>query len=166
VAFWADSVLVVVLPRPALFEGNGFQLERRSLVAIFIDLREIFGKKSVTTPETFILSHVRKFMGDQSGIMTARLTHEESVSCGKAVGHLGDKAKCLGRASQGIINGVLAAYVNKGATPLWRGAFWGGLIGLLLGVLAGISTHAFPASLIPSAILGLGCGLATAKAKR
>jgi len=75
-------------------------------------------------------------------------------------------ASLLGRASQGIINGVLAAYVNKGATPLWRGAFWGGLIGVLLGVLAGISTHAFPASLIPSAILGLGCGLATAKAKR
>ena len=75
-------------------------------------------------------------------------------------------ASLLGRSAQGIINGVLAAYANKGTPPLWRGALWGILIGLGLGVLAGISTHTFPAALIPSAIVGLGCGLATAKAKR
>jgi len=75
-------------------------------------------------------------------------------------------ASLLGRSAQGIINGVLAAHANKGAPPLWRGALWGVLIGLGLGVLAGLTSHTFPMSLIPSAILGLGCGLVTAKAKR
>ena len=75
-------------------------------------------------------------------------------------------ASLLGRSAQGIINGVLAAYANKGTPPLWRGALWGLLIGLLLGVLAGLSTHTLPISLIPSAIVGLGCGLATARARR
>ena len=44
-------------------------------------------------------------------------------------------ASLLGRSAQGIINGVLAAYANKGQTPLWRGALWGILVGLGLGVL-------------------------------
>jgi hypothetical protein len=75
-------------------------------------------------------------------------------------------ASLLGRSSQGIINGVLAAYANKGATPLWRGALSGALIGLGLGVLAGFVSHAIAEALLPSAVLGLGCGIATAKAKR
>jgi len=75
-------------------------------------------------------------------------------------------ASLLGRSAQGIINGVLAAYANKGAPPLWRGGLWGLLIGLILGVLAGLTSHTFPMSLIPSGILGLGCGLATAKVRR
>ncbi len=75
-------------------------------------------------------------------------------------------ASLLGRSAQGIINGILAAYANKGATPLWRGALWGGLIGLGLGVLAGLSTHSVAGALLPSALVGLGCGVATAKAKR
>ena len=75
-------------------------------------------------------------------------------------------ASLLGRSSQGIINGVLAAYANKGATPLWRGGLWSALIGLALGALAGLGSHSFPGALLPSAVLGLGCGLATAKAKR
>jgi len=75
-------------------------------------------------------------------------------------------ASLLGRSAQGIINGVLAAYANKGAPPLWRGGLWGVLIGLGLGVLAGLTSHTFPMSLIPSGLLGLGCGLATAKARR
>ena len=72
----------------------------------------------------------------------------------------------LGRTSQGIINGILAAYLNHGPTPLWRGAIWGVLIGVGLGVLAGLPTHAIREALPPSALVGLGCGLATAKAKR
>lgn len=75
-------------------------------------------------------------------------------------------ASLLGRSAQGIINGVLAAYASKGATPLWRGALWGALIGLALGVLVGISSHSIEKALLPSALVGLGCGLATAKAKR
>src|SRR5258705_3846719 len=43
----------------------------------------------------------------------------------------------LGRASQGIITGVLAAYVTPGRTPIWRGALLAGAIGLGLGGLAG-----------------------------
>ncbi|TMQ58393.1 MAG: hypothetical protein E6K76_07745 [Candidatus Eisenbacteria bacterium] len=75
-------------------------------------------------------------------------------------------ASLLGRTSQGIITGILAAYASKGSTPLWRGALWGVLIGLGLGVLAGLPAHAIPQSLLPSALLGLACGLAAAKAKR
>lgn len=75
-------------------------------------------------------------------------------------------ASLLGRSAQGIINGVLAAYANKGPTPLWRGALWGALIGLGLGALAGLSSHSIAAALLPSAVVGLGCGLATAKARR
>jgi hypothetical protein len=75
-------------------------------------------------------------------------------------------ASLLGMSSQGIINGILAAYANKGATPLWRGALWGTLIGLGLGALHGLFSHSVQASLLPSAILGLACGLATAAAKR
>jgi hypothetical protein len=75
-------------------------------------------------------------------------------------------ASLLGRSAQGIINGVLAAYANKGNPPMWRGAIWGILIGLGLGVLAGLSTHTLPAALIPSAVVGLGCGLTTARARR
>jgi len=75
-------------------------------------------------------------------------------------------ANLLGRMSQGIINGILAAYANRGATPLWRGAIWGVLIGLGLGFLAGLPEHAVHEALPPSALVGLGCGLATAKARR
>jgi hypothetical protein len=75
-------------------------------------------------------------------------------------------ASLLGRSAQGIINGILAAYANKGATPLWRGALWGTLIGLGLGALQGLFSHSIVAALPPSAILGLACGLATAAAKR
>ena len=75
-------------------------------------------------------------------------------------------ANLLGRMSQGIINGILAAYANKGATPLWRGAIWGVLIGVGLGFLAGLQAHAVREALLPAALVGLGCGLATARAKR
>ncbi len=75
-------------------------------------------------------------------------------------------ANIVGRMSQGIINGVLAAYANKGATPLWRGAIWGVLIGAALGFLAGLAGHSMRDAVPPSALVGLGCGLATAKAKR
>ena len=75
-------------------------------------------------------------------------------------------ASLLGRSAQGIINGILAAYANKGATPLWRGALWGVLIGLGLGVLAGLSMHSVAEALPPSALVGLGCGVVTAKARR
>jgi len=78
----------------------------------------------------------------------------------------GLSASLLGRASQGIINGILAAYANKGAVPVWRGALWGGLIGVLLGVLAGLPGHTIPQSIPPSAVVGIGCGIATARAKR
>jgi hypothetical protein len=78
----------------------------------------------------------------------------------------GISANLLGRMSQGIINGILAAYANKGGAPWWRGALWGALIGLLLGFLAGLQANAVRDALLPSALVGLGCGLATAKAKR
>ena len=71
----------------------------------------------------------------------------------------------LGRSSQGIINGVLAAYVTSGNTPLWRGGLLAGLIGLALGALAGIPGHSWATALPLGAAVGVGCGLATAAVK-
>jgi len=71
----------------------------------------------------------------------------------------------LGRASQGIINGVLAAYVTRGNTPLWRGGLVSGLIGLALGALAGLPGHSWAMTLPLGTVVGVGCGLATAAVK-
>jgi hypothetical protein len=72
----------------------------------------------------------------------------------------------LGRASQGIIAGVLTAYLTKPKTPLWRGALTGTAIGAGLGFLAGIPTHEWIRIVPYSAVVGLGCGLAVARAAR
>jgi hypothetical protein len=72
----------------------------------------------------------------------------------------------LGRASQGIIAGILTAYLTKGKAPLWQGALMGAAIGAGLGFLAGLPTHAW-SQLVPySAAVGLGCGVAVARASR
>ena len=72
----------------------------------------------------------------------------------------------LGRASQGIINGVLAAYAVRGKSPLWRGGLIGGALGAGLGCLAGIPAQSW-AQVVPwSAVVGLGCGMAVARAGR
>lgn len=72
----------------------------------------------------------------------------------------------LGRASQGIINGVLVAYAIKPKAPLWRGGLVGGALGALLGGLAGIPTQNWGQVLPWSAAVGIGCGLAAARAGR
>jgi len=72
----------------------------------------------------------------------------------------------LGRASQGIIAGILTAYFTKPKTPFWIGALMGGVVGAGLGFLAGLPTHAW-AQIVPySAAVGLGCGVAVARAAR
>ena len=72
----------------------------------------------------------------------------------------------LGRASQGIINGVLVAYMTGPKTPLWRGGLVGGVLGALLGGLAGIPAQDW-GQLVPwSAAVGVGGGLAAARAGR
>ncbi|HSQ59444.1 MAG TPA: hypothetical protein VLT84_03270 [Acidobacteriota bacterium] len=43
----------------------------------------------------------------------------------------------LARGSQGVINGLLAAYLVRAKTPLWRGGLVGAVIGAILGVVAG-----------------------------
>jgi len=72
----------------------------------------------------------------------------------------------LGRASQGIINGVLAAYVAPGRTPVWRGMLLSGLIGLALGGLSGIPDRNWNQTLPLGAFIGVACGAAAAKAGR
>ncbi|HET9950905.1 MAG TPA: hypothetical protein VFS09_03830 [Candidatus Eisenbacteria bacterium] len=72
----------------------------------------------------------------------------------------------LGRASQGIIAGVLAAYLTKPKTPLWRGALVGVAVGAGLGFLAALPDHAWMPMVPASAGVGLCCGLAVAKAAR
>ena len=72
----------------------------------------------------------------------------------------------LGRASQGIITGVLAAYVTPGRTPVWRGALLGGAIGLGLGGLAGIPERDWLTMVPAGCAIGLLCGAATSRAGR
>ena len=72
----------------------------------------------------------------------------------------------LGRASQGIINGVLTAWLAGAKAPAWRPALWGTLLGVLLGALRGIAHQSWAVTIPPSAIVGLGCGLAIAFARR
>jgi hypothetical protein len=72
----------------------------------------------------------------------------------------------LGRASQGIINGVLVAYALKPKAPLWRGGLVGGALGGLLGGLAGIPAQEWTQIVPWSAVVGVGCGLAAARAGR
>lgn len=72
----------------------------------------------------------------------------------------------LGRASQGIINGILTAWMAGARTPAWRTVLVGGLLGVLLGALRAVVHHGWAATIPPSAIVGLGCGLAVALARR
>jgi hypothetical protein len=72
----------------------------------------------------------------------------------------------LGRASQGIINGVLAAYVAPGRTPAWRAMLLSGLIGLALGGLSGIPHKSWQQTLPLGAFIGVACGAAAARAGR
>jgi len=75
-------------------------------------------------------------------------------------------AAVLGRASQGIINGILAAYATRPGAPVWRTALWGALIGAGLGCLSGTPHRAWLETIPLGAVVGLGCGAATALAGR
>jgi len=72
----------------------------------------------------------------------------------------------LGRASQGIINGVLAAYLTPGRTPVWRGLLLGGAVGLVLGVVAGLHGRNWLQTIPIGGLIGAACGAATARAGR
>lgn len=72
----------------------------------------------------------------------------------------------LGRASQGIINGILAAYAIPGRTPVWGGILIGGAIGLVLGVVAGIHGRTWAESIPAGGLIGAACGAAAARAGR
>ena len=72
----------------------------------------------------------------------------------------------LGRASQGIITGVLAAYAAPGRTPVWRGALLGAAIGIGLGGLAGIPDRNWLTMVPAGGVIGLACGIATSRAGR
>lgn len=72
----------------------------------------------------------------------------------------------LGRASQGIINGILTAWVAGARTPAWRTVLVGTLLGVLLGALRGMAHHGWAETIPPSAIVGFGCGIAVALARR
>ncbi|MGE5176321.1 MAG: hypothetical protein ACM3JJ_08070 [Hyphomicrobiales bacterium] len=72
----------------------------------------------------------------------------------------------LGRASQGIINGVLAAYATPGRTPVWRGALIGGAVGIVLGAIAGMHGRTWAETIPVGGLIGAACGAVTARAGR
>ena len=71
----------------------------------------------------------------------------------------------LGRASQGIVNGVLAAWVAQGRPTMWRPMLLSGLIGLVLGGLSGIPKENWQQTLPLGAFIGACCGAAAARGK-
>jgi peptidoglycan/LPS O-acetylase OafA/YrhL len=71
----------------------------------------------------------------------------------------------LGRASQGIVTGLLAAYVSRGRTPMWRAMLLSGIAGLALGGLAGIPEEHWKQTLPMGAIIGIVCGIAAARGR-
>jgi hypothetical protein len=72
----------------------------------------------------------------------------------------------LARGSQGVVYGILASYLTKPMAPLWRGGVIGACIGAALGAVAGFPAQNWTTTIPWSAVVGAGCGLATAKASR
>ncbi len=75
----------------------------------------------------------------------------------------------LGRGSQGVINGILVAYMTRPMTPLWRGGLTGAMVGAVLAVVAmvaGNPAQPWVIAVPSSAVVGAGCGIAAAKVAR
>jgi len=75
----------------------------------------------------------------------------------------------LGRGSQGVINGILVAYMTRPMTPLWRGGLTGAMVGAVLAVVAmvaGNPAQPWVIAVSSSAVVGAGCGIAAAKVAR
>jgi hypothetical protein len=89
-----------------------------------------------------------------------------AVTEGEPAGAFGVFLAALARGSQGVVNGILASYLTRPAAPLWIGGAVGAGIGALLGALAGISSQTWATTVPWSAVVGAGCGVATAKAGR
>jgi drug/metabolite transporter (DMT)-like permease len=71
----------------------------------------------------------------------------------------------LGRASQGIVTGVLAARFARGRTSMWRAMLLSGIAGLALGGLAGIPEENWRETLPMGAVIGIVCGMAAARGR-
>jgi hypothetical protein len=105
---------------------------------------------------------------DGSGNRGHGMTREAAgVLAGIALGALHGLLSARGQtASQGIINGILAAYATRPGAPVWRTAVWGALIGAGLGCLSGIPHRAWAETIPLGALVGLGCGAAAGLAGR
>jgi len=95
-------------------------------------------------------------LGVAHGFLSARGQSEAAVVA----------ATVLGRASQGIINGILAAYATRPGAPIWWTSLWGAVIGAGLGCLSGIPHRAWAETIPLGALVGLGCGAAAGLAGR
>ena len=71
----------------------------------------------------------------------------------------------LGRASQGIVNGILAAYVAGGRPSTLRPVFLSALIGAVLGFLSGFPEKSWLQTVPLGALLGACCGFAASKGR-
>lgn len=71
----------------------------------------------------------------------------------------------LGRASQGIINGVLAAWVARGRRHAWGTILLSAAIGLALGGVAGIPREDWTLTLPFGTAIGAACGAAASRAR-
>ena len=71
----------------------------------------------------------------------------------------------LGRASQGIVNGILAAYVAGGRRAPVRTMILSGLIGAALGFLSGFPEKSWIVTVPLGAFIGICCGLAASRGR-
>lgn len=103
-----------------------------------------------------------------AGVLTGLVlgTMHGLVSDGGASGGTVLFLSALARGSQGVINGLLAAYMVRAKTPLWRGGLVGAVIGAILGVVAGAQAQGLAQAVPWSAAIGLACGIAAAKTAR
>ena len=95
-------------------------------------------------------------LGAAQGLLTAG---QEGSAFGVFLG-------ALARGSQGVINGILVAYMTRPMTPLWRGGLTGGVIGAVLGLVAGSQGQPWAIAVSSSIAVGAGCGIAAARVSR
>jgi hypothetical protein len=81
-------------------------------------------------------------------------------------GNFGLFLAALARGSQGVINGILVAYLAKPTTPLWRGGLVGALIGALLAAVSGALSDPASGAIPWSIAVGACCGIAATRAAR
>jgi hypothetical protein len=69
----------------------------------------------------------------------------------------------IGSTIKGLIGGIILGFIAKKITPILNVTLLGGLVGIVLSILAAIPSGAYVEILVPGTIVGLLTGAITAK---